>query len=79
MRTGSGTGTGLRVWASTYACAPREFWGLNADEWPGAERGTESQVAGFVGRLRESGRALVIVTPTVRDHDFGVVLATPKS
>ena len=32
---------------------PREFWGLDADEWPGAERGTESQVAGFAGRLRE--------------------------
>ena len=35
-----------------YPGTPREFWGLNADEWPGAERGTESQVAGFVARLR---------------------------
>ena len=36
-----------------YPGTPRKFWGLNADEWSGAERGTESQVADFVARLRE--------------------------
>jgi histidine triad (HIT) family protein len=35
-----------------YPGTPREFWGLNADEWPGAERGTGPQVADFVSRLR---------------------------
>ncbi len=35
-----------------YPGTPREFWGLNADEWPGAGRGSEPQVAGFVARLR---------------------------
>ncbi len=30
---------------------PREFWGLNADDWPGAERGTDPQIAGLVTRL----------------------------
>ena len=35
-----------------YPGTPREFQGLNADEWPGAERGTEPQVARFAARLR---------------------------
>jgi histidine triad (HIT) family protein len=35
-----------------YPGTPREFWGLNADDWPGAQRGTEAQVADFAARLR---------------------------
>jgi diadenosine tetraphosphate (Ap4A) HIT family hydrolase len=35
-----------------YPGTPPEFWGLKADEWPGAERGTGPQVADFVSRLR---------------------------
>ena len=35
-----------------YPGTPRESRGLNADEWPDAERGSEPQVAGFVARLR---------------------------
>jgi histidine triad (HIT) family protein len=35
-----------------YPGTPREYQGLNADDWPGAERGTASQVADFVARLR---------------------------
>ena len=36
-----------------YPGTPPEFWGLQADEWPGAERGTEPEVAAHVTRLRE--------------------------
>ncbi len=35
-----------------YPGTPPEFWGLQADEWPGADRGTGPQVAGLVTRLR---------------------------
>jgi histidine triad (HIT) family protein len=35
-----------------YPGTPRQFWGLKADEWPGAERGTDPQIAGLVTRLR---------------------------
>ena len=35
-----------------YPGTPREYQGLNADDWPGAERGTASQVADLVTRLR---------------------------
>jgi hypothetical protein len=35
-----------------YPGTPREFWGLNADEWPGASRGAGPQVADLVTRLR---------------------------
>jgi diadenosine tetraphosphate (Ap4A) HIT family hydrolase len=30
----------------------REYWGTRADEWPGAPRGDERQVAKMVARLR---------------------------
>ena len=35
-----------------YPGTPRQYHGLKADEWPGAERGPASQVADFVTRLR---------------------------
>ena len=35
-----------------YPGTPPRFWGLNADEGPGAERGTAPQIAGLVTRLR---------------------------
>jgi diadenosine tetraphosphate (Ap4A) HIT family hydrolase len=35
-----------------YPGTPREFWGLKADEWPGADRGSGPQVAAFGSRLR---------------------------
>lgn len=32
--------------------APREYWGLNVDEWPQAPRGDEAGIAAFADRLR---------------------------
>jgi histidine triad (HIT) family protein len=35
-----------------YPGTPREFWGLQIDEWDGAPRGDAGQVAAFCARLR---------------------------
>ncbi len=35
-----------------YAGAPREFWGPKVDEWPGAPRGTEPEIARVAGRVQ---------------------------
>ncbi len=32
--------------------APREYWGLKVDEWPGAPRGGEAEIAQVADRLR---------------------------
>jgi histidine triad (HIT) family protein len=36
---------------------PREYWGLQVDEWPGARRGDESEIAALVRKLRAHIRA----------------------
>jgi diadenosine tetraphosphate (Ap4A) HIT family hydrolase len=36
-----------------YPGTPREFWWQRVDEWPGAQRGGEPEVAVFVRRLRD--------------------------
>jgi diadenosine tetraphosphate (Ap4A) HIT family hydrolase len=35
-----------------YPGAPREYWGPRVDEWPGAPRGGEAEVAAVAGRIR---------------------------
>ena len=36
-----------------YPEAPREFWGPRVDEWPGAPKGTEAEIAQVTSRIRE--------------------------
>jgi diadenosine tetraphosphate (Ap4A) HIT family hydrolase len=36
-----------------YPQAPREFWGARVDEWPGAPKGGEAEIALVVARIRE--------------------------
>ena len=35
-----------------YAGTPREYWGVNIDEWPDAPKGDEVKISALVGRLR---------------------------
>lgn len=35
-----------------YPGAPREYWGAKVDEWPGAPRGGEAEIAQVAARLR---------------------------
>jgi histidine triad (HIT) family protein len=35
-----------------YPGAPREYWGSKVDEWPGAPRGDEAEIAQVADRLR---------------------------
>ena len=36
-----------------YPRTPREYWGVNIDEWPDAPKGDELEIAALVGRLRK--------------------------
>ncbi len=44
-----------------YAAAPREYWGPKVDEWPGAPRGGEFEIAHFSDSMR---RVLIQNLPT---------------
>jgi diadenosine tetraphosphate (Ap4A) HIT family hydrolase len=35
-----------------YPGAPREYWGPRVDEWPGAPRGGETEIAAVAARIR---------------------------
>jgi histidine triad (HIT) family protein len=35
-----------------FPATPREYWGLQVDEWPGARRGDASEIAALVRELR---------------------------
>ena len=35
-----------------YPGAPRPYWGIKVDEWPGAPRGDEDEIAAVAGRIR---------------------------
>jgi histidine triad (HIT) family protein len=36
-----------------YPNAPREYWGINVDEWPDAPRGGEEEIATVADRIRD--------------------------
>jgi diadenosine tetraphosphate (Ap4A) HIT family hydrolase len=36
-----------------YPGTPREFWWTRVDEWPGAPRGSDAEIAALVGRLHQ--------------------------
>ena len=37
-----------------YPGTPREYWGTNVDEWPGAPHGDSDQIAVFCDRVRQA-------------------------
>jgi diadenosine tetraphosphate (Ap4A) HIT family hydrolase len=45
----------LHVWlVPRYAGTPEEFWGLKADEWPGAPHGGEAEIAELCDQIRSA-------------------------
>ena len=36
-----------------YPGTPREYWGMNIDEWPDAPKGNGDEIASLVGRLKK--------------------------